>query len=177
MTREEQIKKALNLLKPADRAACIKYLIAALDDLAITKEANQQLSDIASKEARKTLTIYRAALERTRAAYKKLPDGLKQTLGALGRISGQGEVNFGALIDDCDRVLTAPHARSKKDYFKYNTAAWAGNVLHLLDIESPLTHEGKWPALAAILHGDASSDDLFHHCSEYNDASRNRGPK
>jgi hypothetical protein len=176
MIREDQVNEALKLLKPADRAACMKYLNAALDDLAITKAANQHLRDIASKEARKSLTAYSKVLRRTEVAYKRLPDGLKQTLGTLGRISGQGEVNFGALINDCDRVFNAPHAWSTKDYFKYNAAAWAKNVLNLLDKESPLTHDGDWPKLAAILHGDPETDDLFHHCTQYN-SSMNSGQK
>ncbi len=167
MTRADQIKKALNLLKPVDRAACEKYLNWALDDLAKTKAENQHIRDLA---ARKALTAYRKVLLRAQVAYKRLPDGLKQTLGALGKIDGQQEANFETLIKYCDRVLIGPHPRSKKDYFKYNAAAWARNLLNLMDMESPLTHNGKWPALAAILHGDdASSDDLFHHCSEYND--------
>ncbi len=176
MTREDQIKKAVRLLKPADRAACEKYLNEALDDLAKTKAENQHIRDIAS--ARKALTAYRKVLLRAKVAYKRLPDGVKPTLQALGRIGGQRGVDFEALIRDCDRVLTGPHPSSKRDYFKYNAAAWAKNILDLMIMESPLTHNGKWPKLAAILHGDASSDsdDLFHHCSEYN-ASRNSGQK
>ena len=176
MIRKDQVNEALKLLKPTDRTACIKYLNAALDDLAITKAANQHLRDIASKEARISLTAYRKVLLRTSVAYKRLPDGLKQTLGALGTIAGQGAVNFGDLIDNCDRVLSAAHARSKKDYFKINAVAWAKNILNLLDRKSPLTRGGDWPKLAAILHGDPESDDLFHHCGMYN-SSTNSGPK
>jgi hypothetical protein len=176
MTRASQIKEALKLLKPADRAACVKYLNAALDDLEITKAANQQLHDVASKEARKTLASYRDVLRRALVTYKRLPDGLKQTLDALGRIRGQGAVNFEALIDNCERTLAAPRARSKKDYVKYNAAAWAKNVLDLLDMKSPLTRDGDWPTLAAILHGGSGADDLFHHCGQWS-ASQNSGPK
>jgi hypothetical protein len=177
MTRKDQIKKALKLLMPADRAACTKYLEGALDDLEKTKAENQLLDDIASKESRKALDAYSAALRKAQDAQKRLPDGLKQILGILGTIGGQREVNFGVLINNCERVLAAPHVQSKKDYVKMNAAALAKNLLNLLDIDSPLTRNGKWPALAAILHGDGDSKDLFHHCGEYNRASRNRGPK
>jgi hypothetical protein len=177
MTRGDQIKEALKLLMPADRAACTKYLEEALVDLEKTKAENQLLDDIASKESRKALDAYSAALRKAQNTQRRLPDGLKQILGTLGAIGGQCEVNFGAMINDCERVLAAPHAQSKKDYVKMNAAAWAKNLLNLLDIDSPLTHDGKWPALAAILHGDGDSKDLFHHCTEYNKASRNSGPK
>jgi hypothetical protein len=177
MTRGDQMKKALKLLMPADRAACTKYIEEALDDLEKTKVANQQLDDIASKESRKALDAYSVALRKAQNIQKRLPDGLKQILGTLGMIGGQREVNFGTMINDCERVLAAPHAQSRKDYVKINAAAWAKNLLNLLGIDSPLTHDGKWPALAAILHGDGDSMDLFHHCSEYNKASRNSGPK
>jgi hypothetical protein len=177
MNRKDQIKSALELLRPTDRAGCVKYLNQALDDLAKIKDENQHIRDLTSKDARKALTAYRRVLLRAQVAHKRLPDGLKQTLGLLGGIDGRQEVNFEALIKYCDGLLIGPRPRSTRDYVKYNAAAWARNLLNLLDIESPLTHDGKWPALAAILHGDASSDDLFHHCSEYNDASRNSGPK
>src|SRR5260370_26627083 len=169
MTREDQIKKALELLKPVDRAACVKYLNEALGDLEKTKEENQRLYDIAAKESRKSLEAYRGALRKVQSTRNGLPDGLKQILDISNTIDGQGEVNFGTLINNCERLLAAPHVRSKKDYVKINAAAWAKNLLNLLDIESPLTHDGKWPALAAILYGDGDSKDLFHHCSEYND--------
>lgn len=176
MTREQQIKEALKLLGPPNSAERRKFVITALDDLAATKAANQRLRDLTSKEARKSLTAYRKVLLRAEVAYKRLPNGMKMTLEALGRVGGHQDINFDAQIDCCDRALLGPHPGTKKDYFKYNAAAWAKNLLDLLDIQSPLTHNGKWPKLAAILHGDASSDELFHHCSAYN-ASKNSGSK
>jgi hypothetical protein len=177
VTRDDQVRKALKLLKPANRKECTDYLHQALDDLAITKAENQRESEIASKESRKALDVFRKALTRAIDKHKRLPVGLQETLEAGGRIGGRhGMDDLVGLIRHCDKLL-ALRPRSQKDYIKKNAAAWAKNILDLLSIESPLTHDGKWPRLAAILHGEASSSDLFHHCSEYKSSSGNGGRK
>jgi hypothetical protein len=66
MTRDEQIKKALSLLQPADRSACSRCLNQALDDLDISRSQNRVLEDLYAKGSRKSLKAYRDVVDRAR---------------------------------------------------------------------------------------------------------------
>src|SRR4051794_23118608 len=94
MSREAQIKAGLKLLRPVNTAACEQLLVAALDAVEGHKSETRHEQDVASKEARKALEAYRAAVERTRVTYSNLPEGMTvQRLRAVaGAVALRGRV-------------------------------------------------------------------------------------
>ena len=88
---------------------------------------------------------------------------MKQDLAIIEKISR--DVDFDALIKDCD-LLGRRSPRKPGDFCKITAVAWAKNALDSENVESPLTRDGKWHKLSAILYGDVKSD-LFHHCSQW----------
>jgi hypothetical protein len=173
MTREEQIKKALDLLRPADRSACIRLLTQALDDLELTGSHNQVLQHLYAKSSRKSLKAFRSVVDRARVARNGLPETMQASIDRLQLMRGQSPLDFDELLEDCDKMLSETYQKARLDYEKLNAAAWAWNIFGLLDRDDPpLTKGGEWASLAAILVG--SDDDLFHYCSLYR---KNSGQK
>jgi hypothetical protein len=166
MTRQSQIADAIKVIGPADRLECTRFVVSALDDIDRTKLDQQQEKDLASKSAKKALRAHRAALNHARVTYANLPDGMKQTMTAMAKTSAiVAETNFSASIDMCDRILVL-HRGRVIDFPRIMAAAWAKNILELQGTVCSLTKKGKWPRLAAILHG-SPKEDFYHHCSVY----------
>lgn len=172
MTRDEQIEKALDLLRPVDRSICRGYLSQALDDLEITRSHNRVLTDLYAKDSRKALKAYRDVVARARVARNQLTETLRVSIDRLQSMRGQSAIDFDGLLEDCDKMLSETYRKHRQDFEKRNAAAWARNIFSLLDRGCPpLTKGGEWPTLAAIL--DGSDDDFFHFCRLH--ASANSG--
>jgi hypothetical protein len=166
MTRDEQVRKALDLLRPVDRNACTRYLGQALDDLDITRSQNQILEDLYAKGSRKSLKAYRDVVDRARVVRNRLPEGMRASIDRLQSMRGRPPIDFNELLEDCEKMLSEPFKKARLDYEKLNAASWAWNIFGLLDRDDPpLTKGGEWPTLAAIL--DGSDGDFFHHCSKF----------
>jgi len=166
MTREQQIKHALALLRPANREACKAFVNQALDDLEITRSQNEGLEHLYGKSSRKSLESYRLALDRARVARNRLPEGMRRAVDRLLVMRGHSPADFESMIRDCAKILKEPYRRPRIDYIKLKAAFWAWNIIGLLNLPNPpLTKDGKWPKLAAIL--DGSDGDMFHYCLLY----------
>ena len=174
MTRESQIVAVIKLLSPGNRAECRRFVISALDDIDDAKRNHKLEADLASKSARKKLQSYRTALRRARDTHADLPDGLKQTLESSAKTLARDQIDFSASIHICDQIL-ALRRRHVIDFPRVKAAAWAKNILDLQGIACPLKKKGKWPLLAALLHG-TPKEDFYHHCSVYR-AGPKQGPK
>jgi hypothetical protein len=176
MKRQDQISKAIKLLQPNDKAAARRYVSEAIAYLNDVKSDNQSLEDLAAKNSRKSLVAFRRALARAEVTFKSMPNGMKLAIARSIEIEGQTSIPFGAAIRICDKILAAPHHRSKIDYVGLNAAASAWNLFGLLEFpDPPLTKGGKWPKLAAILVD--TNKDMFHHCRRYSERSASSGSK
>jgi hypothetical protein len=174
MTRDRQVAAAIKLIGPEDRSQCTRFIVSALDDIEHAKRDHRHEADLVSKSAKIALRTHLRALRRARDTLRGLPDGLKQTLEAMAKASAREQIDFAASIDMCDRVL-ALHRRSVIDFPRIKAAAWAKNIFDLQGMACPLKKKGKWPLLAALLHG-TPKEDFYHHCSVYR-AGPKPGPK
>jgi hypothetical protein len=174
MTRASQIAAILKFLNPADRAECKRFVVSALDDIDRTKRDQKHEADLASKLSKKALRSYRDALRRARATHAGLPDGLKKTLESKAKTFAREQIDFSTSIDICDQILSL-HRGRVIDFPRIKAAFWAKNILDLQGIVSSLKKKGKWPLLAALLHG-TPKEDFYHHCSVYR-AGPKPGPK
>ena len=167
MDREERVKRAINLLKPRDKAAARRYLMWAINEIEETRRDNQHLKDLYSADARQALDDFHIALKNAAIRYKRLPDGIKQTIGIL--LVQRGHLS--SAFDNVIKVTTSVRnerlrRQSKIDYVGLNAAAVAWNIFGLLGMAGPpLTNGGQWPQLAAILAG--SDLNFFEHCRRY----------
>jgi len=171
MNRAEQIKAGIKIIGPVDQGECERLLGMALDFIARDTADHQHEKDISSKESRRALTAYNAALDRARVAHQKLPAGMKQALEKMSRLK-EAQPKIEDLIADCAWLFEL--SRSPKsppvDFAKISAAAWSANVLRLLDMKPCATRGGKWVKLAAVLHGDPSKD-LLHHCRQWKNSA------
>jgi hypothetical protein len=166
MKKRDQISKALKLLKPNDVATARRYIDEAITSLNAAMSENQLLEELAAKDSRKSLKAFRSAMARAEVAFRSMPDGMRAAFDRSIEIGGHKPIAFNAAIGVCDKILAAPHHRSRIDYVGLNAAAWAWNLFGLLELPSPpLTKRGTWPKLAAILVN--TNADMFHHCRLY----------
>jgi hypothetical protein len=171
MNRTDQIKAAIKIIGPVDHKACEKLIEKALNFIAMDAADHQHEKDVSSKESRKALTAYHAALDRARVAHQKLPAGMKQALEKMGRLK-EAQPKIEDLIADCAWLLELSGLPKSPpvDFAKISAAAWSANVLQLLDMKTSATRGGKWVKLAAVLCGDPSGD-LLHHCRQWKAAT------
>ncbi len=164
MIPEAQFKAAIKLLKPApdQRAFCERCVRNALAAVDADKRQTQHEKDVASKQARKALETYRAALKRAQIASENLPEGMRKKLGSLAALEEIALPNFAALIAVCDRAFPS-QVPPRADFDRFSSATWAWNVLVMMGEQPTATRGGKWAKLAAILYG-SRDDDFFHYC-------------
>src|SRR4051794_9053319 len=122
MSRDKQIKAGLKLLKPENSAACQRLLATALDAVESDKAQTRHEKDVASKESRNALKAYRAAVDRTRVAYSKLPGGMREKLRFLGNLEQIPPPDFAALLAICDRALQPSRSPARADFDKFSSA-------------------------------------------------------
>jgi len=102
---EEQIKRALKLLKTAEDEAARKILKKAIEELAVVEKENRHLADLYAKSSRKALKAFRAAIRRADATYKSLPAGMKLTINHLHEVS-RSPFTFDALEGPIGEMFT-----------------------------------------------------------------------
>ncbi|MBR1164244.1 hypothetical protein [Bradyrhizobium elkanii] len=163
MDHERRIKRAVKLLKPTDDVAARRDLDLSIKDIEETRQQNQHLEDLYSKDARKALDEFHASLRRAAAAYRKLPKGMAQTFVILHGQHGLRPLALDAVIKiTASMQKDRRRRRSKIDYVKLGAAATAWNLFGLLQLTPPSRPKRKgdlWPRLAATLAG--SPDESF----------------
>jgi hypothetical protein len=103
MDREERVRKAIELLNPTDKVDAHRHLIWAIDYVEETRRQNQHLKDLYSADARQALDDFQIALKNAAVRYKRLPDGMKQTIGNL--LVQRGHLS--SAFDDVVKVTTS----------------------------------------------------------------------
>ena len=86
--KQDQISKAVKLLKPSDTAAVRKYVGRAITYLNAVKSENHHLEDLAAKKSRKSLEAFQKAIDRARAAFTNMPDGMRTVFDRSIEIEG-----------------------------------------------------------------------------------------
>ena len=96
MTRDQQIRKALELLaqRPRERAECQHDIVLALDRVERRAAAARSIRVAGSKKGKAGLRRYRAALQRVRNAYNSLDPAIRPwfSLVETAYISGKPTV-------------------------------------------------------------------------------------
>lgn len=147
MTRDEQVKLALALLKPkvTDRDQCRQRIEEALNVITETETEMGKTKDFyASKETKLKVKAHRRALDRVRTTYNALPDAVKfSTLDVQKHVA------------DCDAILKLPSEQQDDRAWKQQVAAaGALDLLQSCGRKASVTRHGQWDRLAAILYGN-----------------------
>ena len=157
MTREEQITFAFELLapQPHDHAECLHDITVAIDRVPLMARAMRSFKRGRSKEGKKRLEKYRAALRRVQSAYRglgllrpwfTLPEGIESEIAKSTEFLRQRSRKSGG-----------PDASTKKA-----AVLAAQDLLWWWGEDAVCTREGKWAQLSAVLAGDLDLD-LYDH--------------
>jgi hypothetical protein len=157
LTREEQITFALKLLAPQPRnhAEYLHGIIVAIDRVPLMARAMRSFKRGRSKEGKKRLEKYRAALRRVQSAYRGL--GLLRPWFALPEGIEREIAKSTEFLAQRSRPSGAPDASTKKA-----AVLAAQDLLWGLGEDVVCTRDGKWAELSIILAGDLDLD-LFDH--------------
>ncbi len=174
MTRDQQIRKALELLAPprSQRAECQQDIKIALDRVEHGAAAAQSFRVAGSKKGKAEVMRYCAALRRLRNAYHGLGPAIRPwfSLSETAYIAGKPTmIDREIALAEVFLVRLSPPPRPDARRNKLAVAA-AYDVLNWRSQRAMITRNGKWAKLAAILAGDMSVD-LFDHMREFR-----RGP-
>ena len=177
LSRDQQIRKALEVLKPppTQRAECQHDIELALDMVEQRAAAARSFRMAVSKKGKAGLKRYHAALRRLRIAYRSLDPAISPwfSLAETAYISGKPTV-IDREITMAEAFLARPSLSPRRDASRNKVAVQVAN--HLLDWWGPkasVTRGGKWEKLAKILTGDLTID-LFDHLREF---KRRPGPR
>jgi hypothetical protein len=156
VTREEQITAALELLapQPPDRGECLHDVGVALDRVEFGAAVARSFKVAGSKEGRRKLQSYLAALRRVKIAYGAL-DPMIRPWFSLAHADIDRE------IVTATEFLAQPSRRSGGADANRNKVAV--KLAHALlrwwwNHRVPCTRGGKWAQLAAILAGNQDLD-------------------
>jgi hypothetical protein len=173
MTRNQQVRRALELLRPpaANRAECEHEIELAVDQIQAGAEAARAYRLATSRKDKGGLQRYCAALREVRAASNALDRAIKPwfILAVTGKTLDLGrEIEVAeALLDQKSRV-PARDASAQKI-----AVAAAHELLEWWDHQPRITRGGSWAELTKILLGDLGLD-VFDHLRSY---KRNPGPR
>jgi hypothetical protein len=177
MTRDEKIRKALEVLKPPprQRAECQHDIELALDMLEQRAVAARSFRVAKSKKGKAGLKRYYAALLRLRNAYQSLDPAIRPwfSLVETAYISGKPTI-IDREITMAEVFLAQPSASPRRDASSNKIAV--GVASYLLDWwghKASVTRGGKWEKLAKILTRDVTTD-LFDHLRKF---KRRPGPR
>jgi hypothetical protein len=177
MTRDEKIRKALEVLKPPphQRAECQHDIELTLDMVEQRAAAARSFRMAGSKKGKAGLKRYHAALRRLRDAYRALDPAIKPwfSLAETAYVAGKATV-IDREITMAEIFLAQPSRSPRRDASRNKIAVEVAN--HLLDWwshKASVTRGGKWEKLAKILTGDLTTD-LFDHLREF---KRRPGPR
>jgi hypothetical protein len=157
MTRQKQLAKALDLLRrPVDRRdECQHDIETALDRLEVAVQTARESKATGSKEGRRKLQNYLAALKREQATYERL---------GAGRPWFSPNPHLDRNVAMIESMLNSPSRPSGgSDASRKKAAvAEAHDLLKWWDRKVSRTRNGAWDQLATIFYGEQSVY-LFDH--------------
>ena len=170
MTRDQQIRKALELLAPPprQRAECQHDIKVVLDRVERGAAAARSFRLASSKKGKAGLKGYCAALRRLRNAYYALDPAIRPWFSLAETAYVTGKPTF---IDRelamAEAFLARPSPPPRRDASRNKAAvAAAYDLLDWWGHRTVITRSGKWAQLAKILTGDTTVD-LFDHLREF----------
>jgi hypothetical protein len=170
VTRDQQIRKALELLAPppSQRAECQHDIRLALDRVEWRAAAARSFRVAGSKKGKAGLRRYRAALRRLHVAYHSLDPAIRPwfSLAETAYVAGKPTV-IDREIARAEAFLDRPSPPPRRDASRNKAAvAAAYDLLGWWGHKTAVTRGGKWAQLAKILAGDLTLD-LFDHLREF----------
>jgi hypothetical protein len=170
VTRDQQIRKALELLAPPprQRAECQHDIGLALDRVEHRAAAARSFRVAGSKQGRAGLRRYGAALRRLRSAYHALDPAIRPwfSLAETAYVAGEPTV-IDREIAKTEAFLERPSPPPRRDASRNKAAVGAAyDLLEWWGHKAVVTRGGKWAQLAKILTGDRTLD-LFDHLREF----------
>ena len=176
MTRDQQIRKALELLAPPlpERGECQHDIGLALVRVEHGAAAARAFRVAGSKKGKVGLRRYCAALRRLRNAYRSLDPAIRPWFSLAETAYVAGKATFiDREIAKADAFLDRPSPPPRRDASRNKAAvAAAYDLLHWWGHKAAVTRGGKWAQLAKILADDRTVD-LFDHLREF---KRSPGP-
>ena len=174
--RDQQIRKALELLAPPPRARaeCQYDISRALDRVEHGAAAARSFRVAGSTKGKAGLKRYYAALRRLRNAYNSLDPAIRPwfSLAETVHVAGNATV-IDREIARTESFLDRPSLPPRRDASRHKAAvAAAYDLLEWWGHKAAVTRGGKWAQLATILAGGRTVD-LFDHLREF---KRSPGP-
>ena len=176
MTRNQQVRKAMELLAPppGDRPECQHDIGLALNRVESGATAARSFRVAGSKKGKAGLRRYCSALRRLRTAYRSLDPAIRPwfSLAETAYVAGKPTV-IDREIANAEAFLNRPSPPPRRDASRNKAAvAAAYDLLEWWGRKAAVTRGGKWEQLAKILTGDLTVD-LFDHLREF---KRSPGP-
>jgi hypothetical protein len=170
MIRDQQIRKALELLAPppSQRAECRHDIGVALDRVKYRAAAARSFRVAGSKDGKAGLRRYSAALRRLRAAYYSLDPAIRPwfSLAEAAYVAGKPTI-VDREMAIAEAFLARPSPPPRRDASRTKAAvAAAKDLLDWWGHKVAITRGGKWEQLAKILAADQTVD-LFDHLREF----------
>ncbi len=174
MTRDQQIRKALELLAPppGQRRECRHDIGVALDRVEHRTATARSFRVARSKKGKEGVRRYYTSLRRLRDAYRSLDPAIRPwfSLAETAYIAGKPTI-IDREIAIAEAFLARPSPPPRRDASHNKAAvAVAYNLLGWWRHKAVVTRGGKWAQLAKVLTGDLTVD-LFDHLREFK-----RGP-
>jgi len=176
MTRDQQIRKALQLLAPPSRlrAEYLQDIKVALNRVEHDAAVARAFRVAESKKGKAGVRRYYAALRWTRSAYCALDPAIRPwfSLAETAYVAGKPTV-IDREIAKAEAFLNRPSPPPRRDASRNKAAVAAANdLLTWWGHKAAATRGSKWDQLAKILAGDLTLD-LFDHLREF---KRSPGP-
>jgi hypothetical protein len=170
MTRDQQIRKALELLAPPpqERAECEHDIGLALDRVEWGAAAARSFRVAGSKKGKAGLRRYCAALRRLRIAYRSLDPAIRPwlSLEETAYVAGKPTV-IDRELARAEAFLDRPSPPPRREANRNKAAvAAAYDLLRWWGHKAATTRNGRWAQLARILLSDRTID-LFDHLREF----------
>jgi hypothetical protein len=173
MTREEQIRDALKVLKPPSKEldewkAIVEH---AIDVVSARARVTASVKAPVSKLGREQIKRYRASLVKVRAAYEALEPPIRVwfSLAGVGYVAG-GPTVVSREIARSDLFLQQPSPEGRKDATKQAEAAQqAWLLLMWRGMKTVTTTGGDWDRLSRILNGEKTVR-MTEHLREFKKA-------
>ena len=170
MTKDQQIRKALELLAPPprQRTECQHDIEVALDRVEGGAAVARSFRVAGSKKGKSGVMRYCAALRRLRNAYHALDPAIRPwfSLAEIVYVVGKPTL-IDREIKIAEAFLARPSPPPRPDASRNKLAvAAAYDLLNWWRHRAVVTRGGKWTQLAKILTGDTTVD-LFDHLREF----------
>jgi hypothetical protein len=169
MTRNQQIRKSLELLAPPPRQrAEYQHDIEALDRVERGAAVARSFRVAGSKKGKEGVRRYCGALRRLRNAYHAMDPAIRPwfSLAETTYVAGKPTV-IDREIAIAEAFLAPPSPPPQRDASRNKAAvAAAYDLLDWWGHKAVVTRGGKWAQLAKILTGELTVD-LFDHLREF----------